>query len=136
MPPSDMTVVNGHVVIETTGQETYTVDGELWNLDESDLSPATGPALPTLVALGNHPNPFNPITTIAFEVRIAGPARVEVFDLTGRRLWSRSVTTFEGINATRWDGRDQDGGSLPAGIYPYRLTAGDGHATGTMVLVK
>ncbi len=87
--------------------------------------------------LGNHPNPFNPATTIAFELDRPGRVQLTVHDLAGRRL---RTLVDAGLGAGRhdlsWDGRDDTGQQLGSGVYLYRLTTAAGSAAGRMTLVK
>jgi hypothetical protein len=107
-----------------------------------DLLPAT---LPTGVpgsryAYGlepNVPNPFNPSTTIRYELAAAGRATLRVYDISGRlvkTLVDRQMPagTFE----ARWDGRDARGVAVASGVYFYRLEAGAFTQTRRMVLLK
>lgn len=86
--------------------------------------------------LGNYPNPFNPVTTIAFELTRAAAVSVEVFDLLGRRVLSLPDAGFPaGASTLALDASD-----LPTGVYVYRVTARSAgleqRATGRMLLVK
>ncbi len=81
------------------------------------------PSLPTVFALHqNFPNPFNPNTTIAFDLPAAGRATLEIFDILGKL-----VRTFEnnyeraGAYEVDWDSRDSKGRLLASGAYLYRL---------------
>ncbi len=135
LPPEDMTIVGGHIVIQTSGVGTYMVDGAVWQMDEQGQTHAQ-PARPLLVLHGNHPNPFNPSTRIAFTSANGGPGRLEVLDVTGRRHWQTAFTAPPGAHAVTWDGRADDGRLLPAGVYLYRLLLPDGRDGGRMVLAK
>ena len=100
---------------------------------------AVGEAAPAPCELiGNHPNPFNPDTKIAF--RLAEAARVElvVYDLSGRQLRAlASDRAFAaGTHEIAWDGRDDAGHDLASGVYFYRLRAADFVACKRMVLLK
>jgi bacillolysin len=82
-------------------------------------------AAPTEHALtAIYPNPFNPATTIAFE--LATPARVTltVYDIRGARV-ARLVEGERGAGAYRvpWDGRDDRGRPVATGVYLARLRA-------------
>jgi hypothetical protein len=80
----------------------------------------------------NHPNPFNPTTTIAFEVPTGVLVSLKVFDLLGRE-----VATL--VNGFKPAGRYRvtfEAGHLPAGEYLYRLQAGDYAETRKLVLIK
>ncbi len=91
-----------------------------------------------VVLLGNHPNPFNPLTTIEFE--LPGPENVDltVYDLSGRLV--RSLLNNEFMRAGRqhatWNGRDERGYRSPSGVYFYRIEVGDITQTKRMMLVK
>jgi len=86
----------------------------------------------------NVPNPFNPTTTIAYDVP-AGGARVtlQVFDVGGRL-----VTTLvdgleaEGQRTVTWQGVDDNGHELPSGVYFYRLVTPGYETTRKMLLLK
>ncbi|MEK6987918.1 MAG: choice-of-anchor V domain-containing protein, partial [Candidatus Thermoplasmatota archaeon] len=85
---------------------------------EDDDAPALslGPA---------YPNPFLGSARFDFSLAEAGSARMEVFDLSGRRV----ATIVSGIltagrHTARWDGRDEGGRAVGAGVYLVRLTAG------------
>jgi hypothetical protein len=83
------------------------------------------------------PNPFRPATEILFE--LAGPSRVElrIFDVSGRlvrRLVSGEVLPG-GPRRVRWDGLDESGARLRAGVYFYRLLAGSVHESGKLTLL-
>ena len=136
LPATDLTVVGGHVVITTDGLETYTVDGDLWQLDESGASPAEMIAQPGLLMRGNVPNPFNPTTEIRFFTGSHGPGILDIFDVAGRRVVRRQFTAVEGDNSLRWAGRDASGRILPGGLYLYSVSTADGQGQGRMLLLK
>jgi hypothetical protein len=106
-------------------------------LDRASAIP--GDTLPGRFALlGNHPNPFNPSTTIRFELAENGPVRLTVYDLAGRlvrTLVNGRVLTI-GSHQTVWNGLDNSGGQAAAGVYLYRLEAGDRSETRRMALIK
>jgi flagellar hook assembly protein FlgD len=72
--------------------------------------------------LRNYPNPFNPETTIQYEVKEPGETALTVFDVTGRKV----VQLMHGPSASgsheyQWNGKDAQGRSVPSGIYCCRL---------------
>jgi Tol biopolymer transport system component len=95
-------------------------------------------ALPAGFAIsGNYPNPFNPSTTISFNLPAAGTASLAVYDITGRKvrdLMNGSLT--RGAHSAVWDGRDSAGRSVSTGIYLSRLTMNGKSATNRMLLAK
>jgi hypothetical protein len=97
------------------------------------------PATPAVTALrGNYPNPFNPATTIAFELAETGPVSLAIHDAAGRlvRTLAAARTFTAGRHEIRWDGRDQDGQSAAAGVYLCRFAAGEARDMARLVLVK
>ena len=91
----------------------------------------------TLRLLGNHPNPFNPSTTIRYEIPARCRVALGVYDVGGR-LVARLVDGMQdaGVHEVRWDGLDTAGGPVASGVYFSRLSAGKQSVTGTMVLLR
>ena len=88
--------------------------------------------LPISFALGNYPNPFNPSTTIRFELNERGRASLEVFDVSGRRVQVlHEGDLSQGVHEFRFNADN-----LPSGTYLYRLTTPTATKTETMTLVK
>jgi len=89
----------------------------------ADAPTAVAPQ-PSLRLLPNHPNPFNPRTTIAFVLDRPGEVSLEVFDQRGRLVRTLLAGTLAaGYHAVNWDGRDAAGRSAAAELYLYRLVA-------------
>ena len=84
----------------------------------------------------NVPNPFNPSTTILFDLAADGPVQLRVFDISGRmvrRLLDADVAG--GRHEVHWNGRDDAGRTLPGGVYLYQLTTqGETFARRTVLL--
>jgi hypothetical protein len=71
----------------------------------------------------NYPNPFNGETKISYQIQQSGSAKLEIFDIQGRRIAQyEQGNTEPGIYNYIWTGKDQDGNGLPSGIYFYRLS--------------
>jgi hypothetical protein len=89
----------------------------------SDVPEVVSPRIPTRLELSPaSPNPFVSTTLIRFGLPRDGHVTLEVFDLLGRRV--RRLADGErvaGEHAIRWDGRDDDGSRLGAGLYFTRL---------------
>ncbi|MCP4574027.1 MAG: hypothetical protein GY838_16835 [bacterium] len=83
------------------------------------------------------PNPFNPQTTISYEIPVAGLVRLDIYDIKGR-LVARLVdeTRSEGRYEAVWNGRDRSGGEVASGVYLSRLCFGGSALTGRMALVR
>lgn len=104
-----------------------------------DPGPTAAPAaMASAVRLGqNVPNPFNPHTELSFELRSAGHVRVEIFDLSGRRV----RTLVDGVRSAGehevvWRGLDDRGEPVASGVYLYRVKAAGISETKRMVLVR
>jgi len=80
----------------------------------------------------NYPNPFNPSTQISFEIPEASHVRLEVFDMSGRRV---ALLVDEGRPAGAHT-VNFDAAGLSSGIYMSRLQAGGQVFTRRMTLVK
>ncbi len=85
----------------------------------------------------NAPNPFNSRTVISWFQLRSGPARVEVFALTGQRVAVvHREPTKAGIHRVHWDGRDDQGRPLASGVYLYRLVSDHGIQTRKLTMLK
>jgi len=97
-----------------------------------------GSSLPTDFALAqNHPNPFNPSTSISFALPRASEVRLTVFNILGeavRTLVNERLNA--GVHEIRFDGRDNENHNLASGIYFYRIQASDFTASKKMMLLK
>ena len=99
---------------------------EYWlaELNRAGTMSGYGPArlLPAGVAVGMRPvqaspNPARAEVTIRFSTATAGPVAIEVFDLSGRLVRSASEAAYDpGEHAWQWDGRDQTGTPVRAGL--------------------
>ena len=94
--------------------------------------------IPAATALaGVSPNPFNPKTTIAFDLAATARARVSVYDVRGalvRRLVDADLAP--GRHEVAWDGRDTGDRAVPSGTYFARLEAGGVSQTRKLMLVR
>ena len=95
------------------------------------------PELPPLVELTAYPNPFNPATTLAFTLPMAGEVELRVYDQAGREIRTL-LRGFRpaGVVRTAWDGRDDRGRAVPSGTYLARLTTATGDGTVKLVLIR
>jgi hypothetical protein len=96
-----------------------------------------GPPSPLLSMDAACPNPFNPRTTIRFELPAARQARLTIHDLRGRVV-ATLVDGFapSGRHEVTWTGRDDGCRDLPSGVYLSRLEAGRRIVHGRMTLVR
>ena len=83
------------------------------------------------------PNPFNPVTEVAYSLPAPGYCTVEVFDLAGRsvrRLFAGDQVA--GSHRAQWDGRDDRGVQLASGTYLIRVEQGSRSSATKAVLVE
>ena len=105
------------------------------NGDPAGLDDGT---LPVRFALhANAPNPFGPLTTIRFDLPRPSNVRLDVYDITGRRVRTLVEETLPaGSRNIIWDGRDDRGNPAASGVYFYRFDAGSYRETKKMTLLK
>ena len=86
----------------------------------------------------NFPNPFNPKTTIRFDLASSLRVTLAVYDLSGGLVKTlvSGEHLAEGLHTVVWNGTSQDGRQVSAGVYFYRLEAGKFNETKRMVLLK
>jgi len=108
-----------------------------WWLDAPYFTAAPDVPGPVTRLFPGHPNPFNPSTTIAFEIGEAGFVRLSIHDMRGSRVRRlvgevRPVGRYTAI----WDGRDDAGRPVASGLYICRLETPDQRATTKLVMIK
>ncbi len=90
--------------------------GNLTGVDDEIISAET-------VLRGNYPNPFNPVTTISYDLNKAGFVQVEIFDMKGGRVKTLvDQPQNAGQQSVVWHGVDQLGMKVGSGLYFYKLT--------------
>jgi hypothetical protein len=137
--------LTGGIIEAVTATPEYLVAGSrsrgIWIRPLSELPVTTGveeAALPAAaVRVDVAPNPFNPLTAVSYELPRAGYVTVAVFDAAGRRVRQLLDGPREaGRHLLRWDGRDDAGRAVAAGVYLVRV-AGQGEvAVAKAVLVR
>ena len=91
----------------------------------------------TLALKPNYPNPFNPSTTVPFEIAKAGRVRLTVFDLGGRQVAVLADGEYGmGYHEEVWLGKDAAGRQVPSGPYYLRLESGGQVRMRQMMLLK
>jgi hypothetical protein len=84
----------------------------------------------------NHPNPFNPGTTIEYELPKPGNVTLTIFDVVGQQVKKFSNNSPAGINKTIWDGKNSKGDFVASGIYFYRVKFENSILSRKMIIVK
>ena len=118
---------------------TFTVDDDGDGLPDSWGGTAVPPLAGTLHLWPPHPNPFNPLTRISFDLPGVEPSPVSlvVYNLRGERLAVLADGALPpGRHEVSWNGTSDDGRTLAAGTYVCRLKQGGRAETRTLTLVK
>lgn len=104
----------------------------------SPVNPDEVVPTPRAVALSAHPNPFNPQTTLNWEITRPGPMTIRVFDTRGRLIRQlRNEFSQETQGAVTWDGRNDRGEGSASGTYLVQVKDASGQAsTRRVTLVK
>ncbi|MGP8328759.1 MAG: choice-of-anchor D domain-containing protein [Methanosarcinaceae archaeon] len=96
------------------------------------------PLVPIEYALKqNFPNPFNPATTIQYQLSRRGAVLLEIYNMLGQRtrlLVDKIQNT--GNHAITWNGRDDTGKAVASGVYLCKIKAGKFSATRKLILVR
>jgi len=85
----------------------------------------------------NYPNPFNPVTTLSYDLEGNEFVNLTIYDLLGNVI--KSLVNSEqgpGLKSVKWDATNDQGQSVSAGIYLYTIQIGDFTQTKKMILLK
>ena len=117
----DMRLVAEHPVIEPTA-----------------VGEAGEQATPTDVVLeANYPNPFNDQTILRYRLNANGPARLDVYNLSGQKVRTLVDQTQEaGVYNIAWNGQDAGGRSVASGVYLACLKSSGAMQVQKMLLLK
>ena len=85
----------------------------------------------------NYPNPFNPLTTISYELLVDGIVNIVIYDLIGKKITTlASGFQTAGSKSVNWNATNNQGQPVSAGVYLYSIEAGDFRQTKKMILLK
>ena len=98
----------------------------------SSISIAATQVKPSFFHLSNFPNPFNPSTTIVYEIQRQSIVTLKVFDMLG----SEVTTLFDGYAIAGKHELKFNATNLPSGVYFYQIKAGEFIKTKKMILLK
>lgn len=121
-----------------SGYEEEWIDDERYIIVMAESS-NIGDIYPKLkpVSITNYPNPFNPETTIRFDLPVNGLAELSVVNIKGQtvRFLIREYKEA-GTHTVIWNGKDDNNNHLPSGIYFYNLKTAGTVTRGKMLLLK
>ncbi len=130
----------GEIVGTTEGGNTAVKSGFLVVRLQQELASAIieNDELPLAYALHpNYPNPFNPVTSIHYNLPYRAEVTLTVYDILGREV--RTLLRGEqgpGYRSVIWDGTDNLGCPVSSGVYLYRLDTKDFSQTNKMILLR
>jgi hypothetical protein len=107
--------------------------------DETELSNIN--ETPTLAVsfkvYDNFPNPFNPTTTLQYDLPEDATVKIMIYDLMGREVKTLvNNQQTAGFKSIIWNASNNLGQPVSAGMYLYRISAGEFHSVKKMVLLK
>ena len=118
-------------VSATNGPFTLTIDGSKLNINDIDLIPET------FALYANYPNPFNPTTTISYDLPEQAQVTLGIYDLLGKQIKTLvNQSQDAGNKIAMWNGTDNLGRQVSAGVYLYQIEAGEFSQTRKMLLLK
>jgi hypothetical protein len=126
--------------VATDGEFSTTITGGLRKLyiNRYDYLSTEGEGIPTEFALHeNYPNPFNPTTTLRFDLPEVTDVTVTIYNMLGQRVRTFNMNdTPAGYHSVTWNATNDYGDPVGAGVYLYQLRANQYVKTRKMVLLK
>ncbi|MFC1508528.1 T9SS type A sorting domain-containing protein [Candidatus Omnitrophota bacterium] len=124
-PPDQTTDV---IQVKAISNETIIFANSLgihkYNYDIAESTILTS-SVSSLTILKNHPNPFNPVTTISFNLQEHGFVKLSIYSISGQKIRTLiSEHLSAGNNRTIWNSYDEDGNAVSSGTYILYLTTG------------
>ena len=85
----------------------------------------------------NYPNPFNPVTTLRYDLSKNELVTITIYDLLGNVVNNLvNCNQSSGYKSVQWNGRNNQGQPVSAGVYLYSIEAGEFRQTKKMILLK
>ena len=89
------------------------------------------------VLKGNYPNPFNPATTIHYEIAVEGMVKIDIYNIRGQLVKTLVDSRHNvGRYTAEWNGTDDYGRNVTSGVYLYHMKTEDFNDMRRMVLMK
>lgn len=86
---------------------------------------------------GNYPNPFNPNTSISFNLKSADDVNIDIYNVMGQKITTVANGYYDaGEHNVDWNGDDGEGRPVASGVYFYKMKAGRYTSTKKMILMK
>ena len=127
-------------VSATDGIDTVKVSGDdrVVFVNRYEYLSTEGEGVPVEFALHeNYPNPFNPTTTLRFDLPEASNITLTIYNMLGQRVRTFNMNdTPAGYHSIKWNATNNYGEEVGAGVYLYQLQTKDFVKTRKMVLLK
>jgi len=127
-------------VIATDGIDTVKVTGDdrVVYVNRYEYLSTESEGIPTEFALHeNYPNPFNPTTTLRFDLPEVSDMTLTIYNMLGQKVRTFDYhNTSAGYHSVTWDATNDLGQQVGAGVYIYQLQTKDFVKTRKMVLLK
>lgn len=98
---------------------------------------STQQLLQTFALFQNHPNPFNPTTTIQYKLPRSGKIQLKIFNIKGqlvRSFWKEHIKS--GLYQFQWNGCNENGETVSTGVYIYQIHFQNQLLSRRMLLIK
>ena len=94
--------------------------------------------LPTEFFLfNNYPNPFNPSTTISYNIPIENHVRIKIYNILGKEVKTLVDQKMKpGKNVVKWNGKNNEGIKVAGGVYLYSIQVENYKQTRKMIMLK
>ena len=130
----DLTNDGGGIIAIDNGQFGFL---RLNNIQNTLINGHSNNSPTTFVLYNNYPNPFNPITTLQYYLPENSFVDVIVYDQLGNVINNLiSTSQSSGYKSVQWNATNNQGQPVSAGVYIYRIGAGDFRQTKKMILLK
>jgi len=125
------------IIMDNTGQDYTDTSGEFTIQEASAVTGSQAENPLTFALFANYPNPFNPLTSISYQLPVVSAVNLTVYNQLGKRI----ITLVDakqpaGLYRVLWDGRNHLGRSVASGVYLYRLEAAGFTQVRRMVLLR
>ena len=119
---------------------TYYSHSDVYRFNPQSVGiPVRKPAVAnSIILFPNYPNPFNPTTTIRFQLKNSQLVNLKIFDSAGREIKTieNKFYTSGNIHSVVWNGDDQAGNAVASGVYFIQLVSGSEMLTRKLLLIR
>ncbi len=124
-----ITNLNGTEPVYLESSTKVKIAGEIANEDDISDTPE--------IVLSNYPNPFNPETTISFNIPKDGKVELAIFNIKGQKIKTLvNESKPRGSHTVTWNGKSSNNKSASSGVYFYKLTSNGKTQMKKMLLMK